>query len=87
MAVKSIRISSHARFEMRRRGISEALVRRMIRNPGQVLPTAKGRHIYQGLIGGGRRLWLRVIVKEAPHVYHVVTAYKTNKIAKYGRKP
>ena len=35
MAAKPIRISGHALFEMRRRGIGAADVRRMIRNPGQ----------------------------------------------------
>jgi len=59
----------------------------MIRSPGQVLPSVKGRRIYQGLIGRARRLLLRVIVKEDARAYHVVTAYKTNKIAKYWRKP
>ena len=57
----------------------------MIRSPGQVLPSAKGREVFQGLIGRARRLVLRVIVKEDAHLYHVVTAYKTSKITKYWR--
>jgi hypothetical protein len=87
MPAKPVRISGHARFEMGRRGISRANVVGMIRSPGQVLPSAKGRHIYQGLIGRARRLLLRVIVKEDALAYHVVTAYKTTKIAKYWRMP
>ena len=87
MPAKPIRISGHARFEMGRRGISPANVMGVIRSPGQVLPSVKGRHIYQGLIGRGRRLLLRVIVKEDARAYHVVTAYKTSKIAKYWRRP
>ena len=59
----------------------------MVRSPGQVLPSVKGRQIYQGLIGRARRLLLRVIVKEDAQAYHVVTAYKTTKIAKYWRNP
>ena len=87
MPPKAIHISGHARFEMGRRGISVAGVTLMIRSPGQVLPSVKGRRIYQGLIGRTRRLLLRVIVKEDARAYHVVTAYKTNQIAKYWRKP
>lgn len=30
---------------------------------------------------------LRVVVKEDAHVYHVITAYKTSKIAKYWKQP
>ncbi len=85
MPVKRIQISAHASFEMRRRGINPAAVRQMIRQPGQVQPSTKGRKIYQGLIGRARRLLLRVIVKEDADAYHVVTAYKTSKVAKYWR--
>jgi Domain of unknown function (DUF4258) len=87
MPAKPIRISGHACFEMRRRGISRAEVLRMIRSPGQVLPSANGRHIYQGLLGPTCRLLLRVVVKEDAQVYHVVTAYKTSKVAKYWSTP
>ncbi len=83
MAAKPIRISGHAWFEMKRRHIRRAEVHATIRMPGQVLPAAKGRKIYQSLIGLARRLLLRVIVKEDANAYHVVTAYKTSKIDKY----
>ena len=86
MPAKPIRISGHARFEMGRRGVSQTEVLRMIRSPGQVLPSVKGRRIYQGLIGPARRFLLRVIVMEDAQAYHVVTAYKTTKIAKYWGK-
>lgn len=62
-----------------------AAVVRMIRTPGQVLPSSKGRSIYQGLIGRGGRLLLRIVVAEDKNAYHVVTAYKTSKINKYWR--
>jgi hypothetical protein len=90
MPAKPIRISGHARFEMRRRGITRREVVHMVRRPGQVVPSMKGRHIYQGRVGRlGRagRLLLRVIVTEGARAYHVVTAYKTSKIAKYWRTP
>jgi hypothetical protein len=86
MATKPIQISHHARFEMRRRRIKRSDVIATIRNPGQVLPSVKGREVYQSFLYG-RRLLLRVVVKEEARAYHVVTAYKTTKIAKYWRKP
>ncbi len=83
MANKPIEFSGHALFEMKRRGISRDLVEATIRAPGQVVPSVKGRDIYQSLIG---RLLLRVIVKEDESAYHVMTAYKTSSIKKYWRE-
>jgi uncharacterized protein YuzE len=64
MAVKPVRISPHALFQMRRRGILRADVTRMIRSPGQVLPSRKERQIFQNFIGRARQVLLRVVVKE-----------------------
>ncbi|MSQ97112.1 MAG: DUF4258 domain-containing protein [Gemmataceae bacterium] len=83
MVDKPINFSGHARFEMKRRGISQALAEATIRAPGQVVPSVKGRDIYQSLIGRLGRLLLRVIVKEDENAYHVVTVYKTSRIKKY----
>jgi hypothetical protein len=85
MPGKPIRISSHARFEMRRRRIKRGDVIATIRNPGQVLASIKGRDIYQSKIGRAASMLLRVVVKEDERVYHVVTVYKTSKIARYWR--
>jgi hypothetical protein len=52
-----------------------------------VLPSVKGREIYQRRISLAGRLLLRVVVKQATNAYHVITAYKTSKIAKYWRTP
>ncbi len=87
MPAKPIRISLHARFEMRRRRIKRGDVIAIIRNPGQVLPSVKGRVIYQSKIGRAARMLLRVVVKEDDRAYHVVTVYKTSKIARYWRMP
>jgi hypothetical protein len=87
MPAKPIRIGTHARFAMRRRGIRRNEVVRTIRKPGQVLPSSKGRQIYQRLLGPKGRLLLRVVVKPAADAYHVITAYKTSKVAKYWRTP
>jgi hypothetical protein len=72
---------------MGRRGVSRADVVRMIRSPGQVLPSVKGRRIYQGLIGRAGRRLPRVVVREDAQAYHVAPAYKTTNIAKYWKKP
>ena len=87
MSAKQLQISQHADFEMKRRGIRHGDVARVIRSPGQVLPSRKGRHIYQGFLGRARRVLLPLIVKEDASAYHVVTAYKTSKVAKYWRTP
>ncbi len=84
MAGKRIRIGWHARFEMRRRHIKRAEVTATIRSPGQIVPSRKGREIYQSLTGS---MLLRVVVKEDKNVYHVVTAYRTSKVRKYWGKP
>ena len=44
------------------------------------------------LVGGlgtssGGHLLLRVVVKEDATAYHVITSYKTSKVAKYWRQP
>lgn len=87
MAGKPVRISGHARFEMQRRGIKPADVIAVIRQPGQVLPSTKSRHIYQSRVGRAGRWLLRVVVKEDKQAYLVITAYKTTQIAKYWRQP
>jgi hypothetical protein len=87
MRAKPILFSGHAFFEMKRRGVARSDVIRLIRSPGQVLPSVKGRAVYQDLIGPARRVLLRVVVKEDAGAYRVITAYKTTKIAKYWRTP
>ncbi|MBI2925687.1 MAG: DUF4258 domain-containing protein [Verrucomicrobia bacterium] len=55
-------ISPHARFEMLRRGIATAEIVAVVRRPEQVLPSRKGRAIYQSKSGPAGRLLLRVVV-------------------------
>lgn len=85
MAGKRIRITAHARFEMRRRGIRPLEVTAVVRHPEQVLPAKKGRQIRQSRIGRQRQMLLRVVVYEDATQYHVITAYKTRRISKYWR--
>ena len=85
--MKPIQISGHARFELQRRGITEAEVEAVVRTPGQVLPAKKGRKVHQSKLGTTGKMLLRVVVKEDATAYHVVTSYKTSKVAKYWRQP
>jgi hypothetical protein len=71
---------------LRRRRVSIKDVLRVIDRPDQVLPTVKGRKIFQSLLRP-RKLLLRVIVKEDLTAYHVITTYKTSQVAKYWRTP
>jgi hypothetical protein len=65
--MKLIRISGHARFEMKRRDIRLSAALRMVRTPGQVVPSIKGRQIFQGFLDKARCMLLRVVVKEDSH--------------------
>lgn len=85
MPAKSIFISPHARFEMRRRGIGALDIVAVVRHPGQVVPAKKRRQVFQSKLGIAGRILLRVVVKEEIHGYHVITAYKTSKVNKYWR--
>jgi hypothetical protein len=87
MAIKPIRISRHAAFEMRRRGIRRNWVIDAVRRPGQVIPSLKGRKICQSLIGRSGRMLLRVVVKEDTGAIHVITTYRTSKVNKYWVTP
>jgi hypothetical protein len=86
MAAKQIVIAPHAHLEMQRRGISQADLETVVRHPQQIIPSKKGRHIHQSKLPLSQML-LRVVVKEQPQVYHVITAYKTSKVAKYWKQP
>ena len=84
--MKPVLICGHARFEMRRRGISDADVEAVVWNPGQTLPAKKGRQVLQSKVGPGGHLLLRVVVKPESAAYVVITAYLTNKVAKYWKR-
>src|SRR5262249_16321512 len=81
--------SRHARDEMRRRGIDQALVDGVLQSPQQIVLLPDGKKAYQSQIdfGGGRIFLLRVIVAEDVQPPLVVTVYRTSKISKYWRTP
>jgi hypothetical protein len=80
--------SEHARVEMRRRNIGEALLEAVLSNPEQIVSERGILKAYQSKCDmGGKMFLLRVIVNDSVHPAIVVTAYRTTKIEKYWRKP
>jgi len=79
-------ISPHAAFEMERRGVDEAVVRRVLAAPEQRESVRLGRDVLQSRIEIDKRTYLvRVFVDIARRPAEVVTAYRTSKIEKYWR--
>ena len=79
-------ISPHAAFEMERRGVDEALVRRVLAAPEQRESMRLGRDVLQSRIEVDKRTYLvRVFVDVDRRPAEVVTAYRTSKIGKYWR--
>jgi hypothetical protein len=81
------RLSSHAEWEMARRGIPLALVQAVMDHPEQrvVDESQAGRWIYQSRFpfNDGKIYLLRVVVDEAEQLAAIITAYRTSKIEKY----
>jgi len=79
-------LTDHARFEIQRRGIEEADIVAVINRPQQRIPSLKGRTILQSKYFDkteGKEMLLRIIGKESPKQFIVITAYKTSKVEKY----
>ena len=80
------RITDHARFEMERRGISEAEIARVLSAPEQSDLVRPGRVVYQSRMEAevpGKIYLLRVFVDIDRQPAEVVTAYRTSKVEKY----
>jgi hypothetical protein len=83
------RYSRHALEEMRRRGISEALVERVLNSPDQQVSQERDGIVARQAIvefPDGRSFLLRLFVNPAEPAT-VVTVYRTSKIGKYWRQP
>lgn len=77
-------LTDHARLEMRRRGISEEVVREVLSQPDQRLPVRPGREVLQSRKDFGGKIYLvRVFVDVDRTPAQVVTVYRTSKIGKY----
>ena len=78
-------VTAHAAFEMRRRGISEAVLRQVLDNPEQRVAGDR-RDVFQSRLEMDGKLYLvRVFVDVDRDPPEVVTVYRTSKIAKYWR--
>jgi hypothetical protein len=74
--------------ELERRKIARALVDQVLQAPEQKVPEVEGITCFQSRVDiGGNQYLLRVMVNESVDPLVVVTVYRTNKIAKYWRKP
>ena len=79
-------ITPHCAFEMKRRMISEDVVRFVLRAPEQRLSLRPGRVVLQSKMKMEDRTYLiRVFVDIDRHPTEVVTTYLTSKISKYWR--
>lgn len=79
-------IKGHASFEAERRGVSEELIKSVVKNPQQKLPSKKGRVIVQNKYYDsmeGKEMLLRIVGIERSEKFNVITVYKTSKVAKY----
>ena len=80
-------ISQHAALEMERRGVDDAVVRRVLAAPEQRDSLRQGRDVLQSRIEMDRKTYLiRVFVDIDRRPAEVVTAYRTSKIDKYWRR-
>ena len=82
-------ITEHALFEMKRRGLSEGLVRSVMSSPEQRMDVRPGRVVLQSRIPMGEpaKLYLlRVFLDVDRRPAEVVTVYRTSKISKYWRE-
>jgi hypothetical protein len=79
-------VTSHAAFEIRRRGIEDGTMRRVLAAPEQRHAVRPGRDVLQSRITlAGKTYLLRVFVDIDRDPAEVVTAYRTSRIAKYWR--
>ena len=79
-------ITEHAAFEMKRRGIDEAMLRSVLVAPGQRDSVRPGRDVLQTRVTiEGKEFVLRVFMDIDRTPANVVTVYRTTKISKYWR--
>lgn len=81
-------ISEHALEEMKRRKLSKALVKGILKGPQQIVNEYGNRKAFQSIIKfeTGKDYLVRVIVNDNVEPAKVVTAYRTSRINKDWRK-
>lgn len=80
---RAYRVTTHARQEMERRNITEALLEQIIAEPGQIVDAFGDRKAYQSQIEVEGRLYLVRVIVEESDVLTILMVYRTSKIAKY----
>ncbi|HEY6291701.1 MAG TPA: DUF4258 domain-containing protein [Terriglobia bacterium] len=88
LGVPNYVVTEHAPFEMKRRALSESMLRQVLSSPEQRIDMRPGRVILQSRFGVGQPVklqLLRVIVDIDRETAEVVITYRTNKISKYWR--
>lgn len=79
-------LTSHAVFELSRRGIDEAVVRRVLGAPEQRETVRLGRDVLQSRLEiDGKRYLVRVFVDVDRRPAEIVTGYRTSNVHKYWR--
>ncbi|MDQ7030710.1 MAG: DUF4258 domain-containing protein [Ardenticatenia bacterium] len=85
--LQQYRLTDHARFQMKRRGIEESEIEKVLSAPEQAERARPGRVIYQSRFEQqGRVYLLRVVVDVDREPAEVVTVYRTSKVKKYWRR-
>ena len=87
--IENYRLTNHARFQMKRRGITEDQVAKVLAAPEQVEVIRSGRVMYHTRFKRNENeavYLLRVVVDVDRDPAEVVTAYWTSKVEKYWRK-
>ena len=80
-------LTDHAMDEMRRRGVTELMVREVLTNPGQVHDVRPGRVVAQSrFVVSESECIVRVFVDIDREPAEVVTAYISSKVRKYWRE-
>ena len=78
--------SSHAEFEIKRRGLNIETLQSVLSAPGQRMEVRPGRDVFQSKVADrkSKKTYLvRVFVDVDRHPPEVVTAYRTSKLSKY----
>ena len=82
-------MTEHALFEMKRRGISEDVVRAVLKVPEEQREVRPGRVVLQARVrmnDPAKTYLVRVFVDVDRDPAEVVTVYRTSKISKYWRQ-
>ncbi len=86
--MKRIVFTGHALYQMKRRGRSEDLIKKIIETPGQSAEVRPGRLVLQSLVMMGdppANFVIRVFADVVGENLEVVTVYRSRKVEKYWR--